>query len=212
MKNIIIALFCSFIIFACSKDDVSIADLSIDKTTVDIYSGSNSEINITSGNGNYQTSSSNEQIATASISGNVIKINGKSAGTAKINVTDSQSKSIQITVNVQESPITSNTERLEWKGEKIEYIAGIQIYSDYGDNSEVSFINVISNKSISLHWDGKNNSTGIKTNAKLVINTNGDIQTIILDKLDLAKIENGMYWALFEKDNNKGVVVSVVTP
>ena len=87
-------------------------DLVIDKTTLGVGIGSAEFVNITDGSGNYTVTSNNTSVATATLSGTKVTINGIALGNAVITVKDNQSsqtKTISVEVKAL-SPIVG-----KWK-------------------------------------------------------------------------------------------------
>lgn len=85
--------------FACSDDD-EVTDLSL-PNTVYILSQETTTLQI-KGNGGYTASSSDENIVTASIDGDIITIKGKKVGEATITVKDKKDKTVKIEVKLHE--------------------------------------------------------------------------------------------------------------
>ena len=91
----------------CSKDDddppvdpVVPVDLVIEPTSLSIKVDETQNINITSGNGDYQIIVDKSTIISASLSGKTITVKGLSKGNAKITVNDKEGKSQEIAVTV----------------------------------------------------------------------------------------------------------------
>lgn len=81
---------------------VSPAELTLSTESVEVYPEENSLIDIQSGNGGYELSSDNEEIATAGLTEeDRIQINALSVGTANITVTDAAGKEKVISVKVK---------------------------------------------------------------------------------------------------------------
>lgn len=98
----LVALFVGFT--ACSSDDDDIVDIKLEKNTIEIEKDSTIKIKITAGNGGYFIPSTKEiakeEIANATIEGNIITVKGISAGKAIFTIKDKESRSATITVNV----------------------------------------------------------------------------------------------------------------
>lgn len=108
-KNLIYlagALLSSAILtFGCSEDIPSYSEMSVDKTEVFIQAdGENpvAEVNITNGNGNYKLTVADENIATATLDGTRITINGLKNGTTTATVMDWAKRSAVINIKVKE--------------------------------------------------------------------------------------------------------------
>ncbi|MDL2303195.1 S1 family peptidase [Dysgonomonas sp. OttesenSCG-928-D17] len=78
-------------------------ELVLDRTQAEVIYRSSSVVNILSGNGNYSISSADERIATASISGNEITINGINMGNAVLTITDGRNKTKELYVQVRQN-------------------------------------------------------------------------------------------------------------
>ncbi|MFV0538413.1 MAG: trypsin-like peptidase domain-containing protein [Dysgonomonas sp.] len=76
-------------------------ELILSKSNINLLPNSSSTINILSGNGDYVITSSDNNIATTELSGNVITIKALKRGTAKLTVTDKKGKSKEVTIYVQ---------------------------------------------------------------------------------------------------------------
>ena len=78
------------------------APLAISATSVSLDKGDNATVEITAGSGSYTVESSNSNIATATLNGNMVSITAVGGGSATITVADTQSgKKITISVTVQ---------------------------------------------------------------------------------------------------------------
>lgn len=107
-KNLIYlagALLSSAILtFSCSEDDIpSYSDVSVDKNDLFIkIENPTAEVNITNGNGNYKVTVADESIATATLDGTRITINGLKNGTTTATVMDWAKRSAVINIRVKE--------------------------------------------------------------------------------------------------------------
>ena len=84
-------------------ETVSTAPLQLSESSVEIKSGEDKLVEITSGNGSYTVTSSDENIAIASFEGSSVKITAVGEGTATITVTDTKTRetaTIEVTVPV----------------------------------------------------------------------------------------------------------------
>lgn len=91
--------------FGCSEELPTYTELAVDKTEVFIQADGNdptARINITSGNGNYKLTVADDGIATATMDGNQILINGLRNGTTTATVMDWAKYSAVITIRVKE--------------------------------------------------------------------------------------------------------------
>lgn len=108
-KNLIYlagALLSSAILtFGCSEDIPSYRELTVDKTDFFIQADGNNptaEFNITDGNGNYKISVADENIATATLDGTHVTLNGLKNGTTTVTITDWAKYSSVVNVKVKE--------------------------------------------------------------------------------------------------------------
>lgn len=107
-KNLIYlagALLSSAILtFSCTEDDIpSYSDVSVDKNDLFIkIENPTAEVNITNGNGNYKVTVADENIATATLDGTRITINGLKNGTTTATVMDWAKRSAVINIKVKE--------------------------------------------------------------------------------------------------------------
>ncbi len=82
-------------------------DLALANSTASVQVGKNATVAITAGSGTYTASSDDNDIVTASIAGNNVKITGVAEGTATVTVTDtetSKTKTIAVTVTTATTP------------------------------------------------------------------------------------------------------------
>lgn len=95
----------AILMFSCSEDIPTYNELTVDKTEVFIQAdGENPTaiVNITEGNDNYKISVADENIATATIDGTRVIINGLKNGTTTATVIDWSKHSTVITIKVKE--------------------------------------------------------------------------------------------------------------
>jgi len=105
MKNFYLLLLSILTIsfLSCSDDDDEIRPLNLNTNDITIYSQDAGTVSILKGNGGYKAVSSDESIATATVSTeNVISIQGKKTGKVTITVTDKESKTAKIEVTLKE--------------------------------------------------------------------------------------------------------------
>lgn len=108
-KNIInlagALLSSAILMFGCSEDLPSYSDLKLDKTEVFIQAdGENptATVNIIEGNGNYSVTVADENVATATLNGDQITLNGVANGSTTVTIMDWSKHSAVIKVNVKE--------------------------------------------------------------------------------------------------------------
>lgn len=105
----------------CSEDVPSYSELTVDKNEVFIEADGNNpivEVNIVQGNGNYRLTVDNEDIATATIAGDKVVINGLKNGQTFVTLMDWTNHSTVITIKVKEhfNLTLSETEVIMLKG------------------------------------------------------------------------------------------------
>lgn len=76
-------------------------ELLLNKSNVNLLPNLSTKINILSGNGDYTITSTDNSIATAELSGNVITVKAIKRGTAELTITDKKGKSKKVTLYVQ---------------------------------------------------------------------------------------------------------------
>ncbi|MGI9527989.1 MAG: leucine-rich repeat protein [Weeksellaceae bacterium] len=109
-----------------SDDDGKIYDLKIDTTTFILLKGESKEVPIIEGNGNYTVTSSDINIAQATLKDNSVFVEAKKAGNASITVEDVKGKTaiIKVTVNdlmlsvTEVTVIKGNTSEVKVTGSK----------------------------------------------------------------------------------------------
>lgn len=100
-----VCLSSSMLVWGCSEDLPSYSELKLDKTDVIIQAdGENptAQISIVSGNGNYKLTVADENVATATLNGNQIVLNGLKNGTTIVTVVDWAKYSSVLNVRVKE--------------------------------------------------------------------------------------------------------------
>lgn len=139
----------AILMFGCSEDIPTYSELTVDKTEVFIQAdGENPTaiVNITEGNENYKISVVDENIATATIDGTRIIINGLKNGTTTATVMDWTKHSAVINIKIKENfDLKLDKEELElFLNEENKKTALVSIVSGNGDyqvessNSEVA--------------------------------------------------------------------------
>lgn len=93
----------SMTFMGCSEEAPSYADLAINTNSLSIDKDTEGEVQIINGNGNYIVTVENENIASATLNGNVITVKGLVRGTTTLTIRD-WAKNIQI-VNVKVNEI-----------------------------------------------------------------------------------------------------------
>ena len=104
----------AMITFGCSEDIPTYSELMVNETEVFIQADGETPtaiVNIISGNGNYKINVADENIATATLNGDAITINGLKNGSTTATVIDWSKHSAVITIKVKENfDLTLDTE------------------------------------------------------------------------------------------------------
>ncbi len=200
------ALFSSAILMSgCSEDLPSYSDLKVDKTEVFIQAdGENptAVVNITEGNGNYKVTVANENVATATLNGEQITLNGLTNGTTTVTLMDWSKHSAVITVNVKEDfELTLNKVDLVMTKttnptELVNIVTGNGDYQIESSNSEVATAELTS--------EGKVLVTAISNGSATITVTDADqlkasMKVTVCDQLTLEKVTDIM--AIYETLN-----------
>lgn len=193
-----------FILSSCKKDKDLVADLSVDKPNVELYSGENLTVQITGGDGTYSASSSAEAIAKPEVSGKSIKINGLSKGTATITVKDGSGRTATVSVTVN-NPLAGNTPQFKWTNTvALEQANGwaLAVLAD-----QVAVTSLTEKKQFIINWTG-GYTVGDKTNAKLrIVESGKTTEEVTLSSLEIQSATENLYRIVFNKDTQKGELV-----
>lgn len=193
IMNLAGALLSSAILmFGCSEDLPSYSDLKVDKTEVFIQAdGENPTaiVNITEGNGNYNVTVADENVATATLNGNQITLNGLNNGVTTVTITDWSKHSAVINVNVKEDfELTlDKTELVMTKATKpieVNIIAGNGGYEVESSNGEVVTVKLISEGKVQVTAVGNGSATIKVTDAD---GKTASINVTVCDQLVLEK-------------------------
>lgn len=193
---------------ACGPDDEPAKELTLEKNAITLSEGESAFVSITSGNGNYKASSSDEKVATATPS-NKIEIVANSYGIAIITITDAEYKKATITVTVTSGALKDSDLRFEWDGLKVlldKKANGWGKTQKYGGGFDIGVVNLTQKKS--LRTQGLTSlSKGVKTGVKLLIVDNGGTeQSIALDKFEVIDVTSGVFTAVASKEGKKLVI------
>ncbi|WP_195532090.1 pilus assembly protein N-terminal domain-containing protein [Bacteroides finegoldii] len=182
MRNKIVymagALLSSVILaLGCSEDVPSYSELTVDKNEVFIEADGNNpivEVNIVQGNGNYRLTVDNEDIATATLEGDKVVINGLKNGQTFVTLVDWTNHSTVITIKVKEhfNLTLSETEVIMLKGGEPIEISIINGNGGYQVASESE--NIVTAE---LNESGKILLTAIETGVTNVTVTDADGKT-----------------------------------
>lgn len=154
-----IALFATGLFSSCEKNEPSYNDLTVDieALTINLDEAAEGSFRIIEGNGNYKVTSSNADVATASISGDEVIVTGLQYGTATLTVTDWAKKSASINVVVdQEQDLvmrTNSTTMFLGESKTLEVYSGNKGYSITSSNEPVA--------TATISEDGKVNITAV---------------------------------------------------
>jgi len=186
---------------ACSKDNPVILDIKLDRTSVEMNEGQSVTVTIESGNGGYTAESSSESVATATVSGNTITIQGIKEGAATVRIKDREDKLASVSVTVtNESDIPSDF-RFLWNGETI----GLDEANNWGfatyDN-RIVITNMLEKKQFILSWTG-GLTEGDKSDGTLRV-ISGKNETTALDKLTVVQAQSSIYYLVFKGDSQSG--------
>ncbi|MGI6074565.1 MAG: hypothetical protein ACOYEA_08000 [Fermentimonas sp.] len=155
---------------SCSEDDVTM-ELRLNSTEpIELQKNGTASVSIESGNGGYAVKSSDDNVATATLSGKSVTIKGVGDGSATITITDAknQSASVKVTVKYQ----VPTEPKLLWNGQTVEFDKaggyGISILTN-----GLAITNLTGEKKqYYLTWVG-DMSTGNKSEGKMVVAQEG---------------------------------------
>ena len=106
---------------------VNAFSLTLERNAVEVNADAAVYVAITAGNGNYTVQVADNSKATATISptivGDIVRIEGKAAGTTKVTVKDSQNKTAEITVTVNAFSLTLERNAVEVNADAAVYVA-----------------------------------------------------------------------------------------
>lgn len=150
MRKLALFLISLSTFVGCKKDDDT-KTLSLEKTSISLFVQKEEIVKIISGNGQYIATSDNENIASASVENQNVKIVAKNqAGTATITIKDSKNISAALEVNVFDS-LSLETDKISInpaKSKKIEILSGSGMYEATSDNENVANVKILENKEI----------------------------------------------------------------
>ena len=188
---------------SCSEDIPSYSELTVDKNEVFIEADGNNpiaEVSIIQGNGNYKLTVDNEDIATATLEGDKIAINGLKNGQTFVTIMDCTNHSAVITVKVKEyfDLTLSETELIMIKGEE-----PVEISILYGNGGYQVASGNEAIVTAELNESGKILFTAIETGVTDVTVTDADGKTETVKVTvteNLLKLEDitGRFWKVDE--------------
>ncbi|WP_257668713.1 Ig-like domain-containing protein [Parapedobacter tibetensis] len=195
-----------FLFSSCKKDNPEM-NLTLDRTTIEVFADEQATVQITSGNNNYSVSSSSEATAMATVSEQTVTISGKAKGTATVTVKDGSGKTAIVSVTVKSAIIDATTPRFKWTNTiELDEANGwsTAILAD-----RVAITSFAEKKQFVLVWNG-GYTVGDKTDAKLrIVESGKTTEEIALTALEVQKVENNLYSIGFHKDGQKGELVFV---
>lgn len=205
MKKLLNILLAASLIVALAscKDEEPAVELKLSDNTVELKKDGSATVTIESGNGGYEVKpSSNETVATASLSGTTVTIKAVGEGTATITVTDAKSKSANIAVTVSYTIPTSS--RFVWNGTPMEFDKaggyGISILSNGVALTDLT----TAKKQYLLSWTG-GLSEGDKTGGSLVIAEPGKTaETVTLTSVKVVQSNTSGNYLVFGTATQSG--------
>lgn len=200
--NITMMLLMSVALFSCKKSEAPAVELKLKGAdAIEMKVNEVTPVTIESGNGEYKATSSDDKVATATISGNTISIKGNGQGSATITVTDAQKKSATIKVTVTYA--VPNEFKMIWEGMSLEFDkADAHAITLLSSGIAVSDV-VKSNKQYFFSWQG-GYGEGQKSGGKMIVVEKGkEPQNITLTELVVAQNTTDGTFILFEGGNNK---------
>lgn len=205
-----IALFATGLLSSCGENEPSYTNLTVDTEALIINLDETTEesFHIIEGNGNYKVTSSNMEVATATISGDEVIVTGLQYGTAILTVTDWAKKSanINIVVEQEQDLVMKTTSTTMFLGESktLEIYTGNHGYSITSSNESVATAKVSEDGKVSITSvapgtatltvkDKLNKTTeiAVKIIKKLVVDNSEEIVYIITGEPVTIKILDG---------------------
>lgn len=210
LNNYIIAfvlILSQLTLFTGCKDEDTVAELKLDRTSIQIKEGSEGILKIESGSGGYQFSFSTEGYATARYRGSLIYIQGLQYGKVALTVTDLEGHSVTLDVVVVSKVLSTDTQRFVW-GNMIELNKANDWGLTVGENN-VAVTNVMEGRQYVLSWDGTL-SVGVKENASLqILSSKESVETqqIELAGMEILQIEDNLCSIVFSTAEQTGEIV-----
>ncbi len=204
MKKIFNFLFiasCVFVLASCSEDDEpTLAELKLDKTSIEVVEEATVTITIQTGNGGYTATPASTSVATASVSGTTITVTGVTEGSTTIAIVDEKGKTASVTVSVVSKYTVPTSAQFVWDGAKTDFETtnnwGLAIYTN-----RLAITNLIDKKQYILSWTG-DLSKGDKTGGKLQVVGSGDPITLTIFRV--VKSESNTYYIAFQNNSKTG--------
>ncbi|MBD1421800.1 hypothetical protein [Sphingobacterium chuzhouense] len=192
------------LLWSCEKDmKDSLSRLQLDNTDVTITSINTPVVlTITSGNGGYTVQSEDEGIVTAEISETSVILTATGEGTTRIFVTDSERRSVAVSVKVTFT--LPDSEIFIWNGAVTPFDTpdgyGISILS-----SSIALTDLVSEekKQIVLSWNG-GLTVGDKTSGSLTMLTAEDVETVPLTSVKILRADASGHYIVFGDGTRSG--------
>lgn len=152
MKKYLLLLIGILIFWSCQKEEkksVELKDLQLSAENIELFLQQTAEVEIISGNGIYSVLSENQDIVTAIVENNAVKITSVNAGKTSLEITDTKSqKKKTLAVVVRSIEVDADGKLLKFSKEeipengKIEIPQGVKIiakgvFKSYQDLTEV---------------------------------------------------------------------------
>lgn len=154
-----IGLFATGLFSSCEESEPSYSDLIVDTEalTINLDEAAEGSFRIIEGNGNYKVASSNDEVATAIVSGDEVKVTGLQYGTTTLTVTDwaKKSSSVKVVIDQEQELAMRTSSATMFIGES----KTLEVYTGNGGYSIDSSSESVATAEISE--DGKVNITAI---------------------------------------------------
>jgi len=180
--------------------------LAVEPNTVTLKVGKSTELNISDGTPPYQVISTDENVATVSVTGNVATVTAIGTGTAIIRITDKASTlPVEATVNVIVPPLAvePNTVTLKvGKSIPLNISGGIPPYQYQVISTPENVATVSITGNVATVKAAKEGTAIIKITDKAGASVNATVKVIVCDPLNLDCIE-GKPCLCFDREPNK---------
>lgn len=207
MKNYIIIFLFIYILTGCSSDDSDKLPVTpeLSSTEITVEEGRTTQVEIIKGEAPFTVQSSDKTIATVSVNGNTITVEGIMKGTVSIKVTGKDQGEAKINVTVKEDRykdfISDATLRYERAGMAVikntdgDYL----FYRDRGilfgsEKNKLGYGKRDGSSYFILEWEG-DNSIGEKSNPSI----RDVLGVTAIDKIEIIKADNGILWIVFKE-------------
>ena len=196
------------LLFASCTNNNEPQELVVGQDTVTIIEGETASIPITSGNGGYQATSSNESVAIVTISSNRINITVIGHGTATIYITDSAGKWAAITVIGVSNAVNDAALRFEWDGTRVllNEVNGWATINNFPSTGNIGIVHLEQRRVLRIL--GNNNyDMGARWGVHLhIIENGGEEQTIGLESFEIVENRDGFFTAVGNAGDRRLVI------